>query len=297
MTPRPLAYAFGNARVRAIRSRLRGPLDLPALQSAESVAALAEAAGLEGITNVAELSRRLFASLVEDYRRLVGAYPAGRPLLFALLGLHEIENLKLAWRARSRDAPAQTWIRLWRPLGRLERLPLAPWREAPSLREAALACARTLYGPLLRDLLAAGADPAAAEMAMDRWAGKRVAEAAAKLPWPERAARNLALAVVRERDADLIERAGAWGLSSENAAAASVLERTKDLRDPTERRRMRRRLALRAFVGPPFRLAPAVALLLLREEEARAIVAIAGSIASPSSPALLRVLAGSAMGA
>lgn len=298
MTIRPLAYAFGNARTRAMCSRLRRPLDLPFLQSAQSVGALGEAVGLEGIATSAELGRRLFARLLEDWGKLLDAYRPGRPLLRALLGLHEIENVKLAWRARSRNVPPDRWTGFWKPLGRLEEVPLAAWRDAASLRDAVAACARTPYGPLLSRLGAAGGgDPAADEMAMDRWAGQRLARAAAALPRAERAARSLALAVLRDRDADLVQRAATRGLSPENAAAATVLGEPPDALDATERRRSRRRLALRAFLGPPFRLAPAIALLLLREQEARAIEALARALENHSPDAAARVLAGSAMGA
>ena len=63
--------------------------------------------------------------------------------------------------------------------------------------------------------------------------------------------------------------------------------------------RARRALCRRAFLRAPYCLAPAVALLLLQEEEVHAVTAIAASVGIVSSelPASFeRVLAASAMG-
>ena len=298
MTLRPLAYAFGNARVRAMRSRLARPRELAAMRAARSVAAVAEAAGLEATSDVGELARRAFERLLEDYRKILAAYPAGRELFESLLGLHEIENLKLAWRALSRGFPPNRWVHLWKPLGRLERLPLAPWRGGASLPEAVKACRRTPYAALLSSLASeAAADPAIAEMRADRWAWERLLCAARRLPRAERDARQLALARVADRDADFVARAAAWRLDPSTAEAAALIpvRRAERLAAAT-RARMRREKAERAFVGPPFRLGPAVALLWLREQEVRAIEALARSIEHPAPAALGRVLAASAMG-
>ena len=63
-------------------------------------------------------------------------------------------------------------------------------------------------------------------------------------------------------------------------------------------RRQRRLLCTRAFRGSPFHMAAAVAFLLLREEEVRALAAMAEARGGPPEPQVLdRVLAASAMGA
>ena len=62
-------------------------------------------------------------------------------------------------------------------------------------------------------------------------------------------------------------------------------------------RRRRREACRRAFLGPPFTLAPPSAYLLLREEQWRAAVALAESCGSTAGEtALDRVLGASAMG-
>jgi vacuolar-type H+-ATPase subunit C/Vma6 len=297
VTVRPLAYAFGNARVRAMRSRLKGPRELATFRRARTVAELAEALGIEETVSSRELALRLFEGLLEDYRKLLAAYPPGRDLFEALLSLHEVENLKVAWRARSRGLPAARWLELWRPFGRLERLPLAPWRDAASLREAVAGCRRTPYAPLLATLASdAGGDPGWADMTADRWAWERLAQAARRLPRAERAARELVLTRVAARDADFVERSAAWGLTAETAEAAALAPvRRRGI--PGPRHRTGRDRALQAFSGAPFRLAPAVALLWLREREVRGLEALAVSIAQPAPAALARVVASSAMGA
>jgi hypothetical protein len=118
---------------------------------------------------------------------------------------------------------------------------------------------------------------------------------------------SLALAVVRERDLNILRRATAAGLSPEVLAAAlGLVHREIGAADVTRLaswtpargpfwtavpprwqrhappatdwdawlvwwRRQRRALCRRAFLEPPFCLAPAVALLLLKEEELRGL--------------------------
>jgi hypothetical protein len=63
-------------------------------------------------------------------------------------------------------------------------------------------------------------------------------------------------------------------------------------------RRERLRLCRRAFVGDPFRLAPPLAVILMAEEEARAVRALMERCGDETlDPPLLRALAGSQLGA
>ena len=94
-------FAYGNARVRAMKSRLLGPLDASVLRSAPSLAALAGALGIPAPAGARQLHAGLFEHLVRDYGKVIAGFPRGKSLFLALLGLHEIENLKLGWRARA----------------------------------------------------------------------------------------------------------------------------------------------------------------------------------------------------
>lgn len=334
--------SFGNARMRARKSFLRSAWTVRLLGTASGLAAYAEGLGLPPAHDADELERLLFDSLIDDYARILEDYAAARPLLHALLARHEVENVKLAWRALSRRLPATRWIRLWRPFGRLETIPLDAWRDASSLAEAVRRSSRTPWGAILRETLDAHEDDAdAAELALDRFAFARVADEAERLPRREATARRLALSLVFERDLDTLHRRAAFsGLSPELAGAATVRlardlpedalsalaawrsgqlpfdlrlpggvdPRIRNIRDwdrlTIEIRRERLTTCRRAFTGPPFRLAPAVAFLLVREAETRGLAALA-SLLPPRAgrtadaglrPALDRVLAPSLLG-
>ena len=174
----------------------------------------------------------------------------------------------------------------------------------------------------------------AAELAIDRWASASLAKAARALPPSEFGARELALALVREGDLNLLRRGvSAFGFSAEAVVAglavlpdefpAEVLARLAAWTAgdgpfrTAEWPRSWRRIAgaatnweslilavrsarccacQRAFLSDPYCLAPAVALLLLKEEELRGVAAIleSGGVQRVSS-SLGRVLAASAL--
>jgi len=104
-------------------------------------------------------------------------------------------------------------------------------------------------------------------MAFDRWASLEVAREATGLPRSEALARELAYSVVRARDAQMVQRAEAFGLSPAAAAAARVLQQPR--RDSEVGR-----LCRMAFRGETFHLAPAVAFLIAAEEEYRSSTAV-----------------------
>ena len=327
------ADSAANARLRARKARLRGPRELRLLAAAGSVAALAAALGAETAREPESIGAALFSGLLDDGAALRRHYPRGAPLFDAVLRLHEVENLKLAWRARSRPNAPAGWRRLWNPFGRLESLSLAAWSDADSLRDAAADAAGTPFGPAVAEALRAReTDPRAAELDLDRDAWESLANEARRLPSRERDATDLALSLVRERDYDLLRRGAARNLTPEAAAAATVVlrveERGETLRalaawDPSEgpisarlpsslsrrlppvadwdalsaalarRRRDRCRRALRLY---PFRLAPPLAFLLLRREEVRCLSALARRIARRDAPeGFERLLAGSSL--
>ncbi len=328
-----LADSGPNARLRARKSRLRGPRELRQLSAAASLGALAAALGAEAAHDADALGAALFAALLQDYAFLLRQYPRGAPLFSALLRVHEVENLKLAWRVHSRPPAPAGWSRLWRPLGRLETLSVARWSEAASLRGGAASAGATPFGPIVDEALRSReADPEAAELDFDRAAWEAVASEARRLPSSESAAAELALTLVRERDYDLLRRRASRRLTPEAAVAATVVlrreERAETLRSlaswspaegPLSTRlsprlsrglpqiadwdalaaalsRRRRGLCRRALLAYPFRLAPALAYLLLRQEEIRCLSALARRIALPSPPpGFERLLAGSAL--
>lgn len=324
--------AFANTRLRARKSRLLGPGDLRRLSSERSASSLAAEISPESGGNPERASSRLFERLLEDYAFVMRAYPRAESLWRALLGIHEIENVKLGWRARTRDLPASVWGKLWRPLGRLESVRLADWSGTPSLREAVRSSAATPYAQILREVLEAHeSDSAGAELALDRWAWLRVVDEGRRLSRSERDAARLLFAFVRDRDYDFLRRAHATGrVPAEGAFAGDVLipeeekpERLRAMASWTEGAgpfpapprllpaaapalglgwdrfaqalsRRRRDQCLRAFRSYPFRLAPAVAFLLLREAEVRALSALLrGREAGGSGLPPARTLAGS----
>jgi hypothetical protein len=309
-------YAYGQARVRARKSRLPGSADMVVAE---------RAAG--------DRAARLPA-LVSDYALVLRSFPGGEGLVGALLGLHEIENLKLGWRALERRVPAERWTPLWRPLGPLATVPLDDWRDAVSLRDA-VRTLRPPYAKMAAAIHAAHAPrPSDAEIALDRWASRRLLDQARALPPREGIARELSLGLVRERELDLVRRARGYGMTAEAAANTAVLLASEGglaglramaawsategplfaslppglarrcggrPRDWDELvallRRGRRAACARAFRLAPFHLGCAVAYLLLREEEERAWTTL-GEAGAPEAAAVReRVLAAGPMAA
>ncbi len=294
-------FAYGNARLRGMKSRLLGPKDGLALRAAASLAALAGGLGATPPADARQLRFELFGALVRDYGKVIASYPRGGMLFSALIGLHEIENLKLFWRAHARGVAPERWAPLWRPLERLEALRLEDWRRIDSLRESAALARGTPYEAAVAEALRSHEkDPVSAELGFDRFASRRLSAEARRLPRREKAARNLALGLVRERDADAVRRAVVSGrFTKEHARQAAAVFSEDVLPEPgllTALRRQRLRACRAAFLGPPLRLAPPVAYLLLREEEVRAVTALAEACGEPApTEALERAFAASAL--
>lgn len=324
----PFRFAFGSARVRAMKARLLGPAEGAALAATKDVASLASLVDPGAPPNPREIERRAFTRLVDVYVKLAASFPQGRDLLAALWRRHEVENLKLVWRAKA-SAPAHDWASRWRHLGHLATLDLEVCESAGSLEELAPHLLRTPYSEIFSSTLRAHAgDAAAGEMAFDRWTATRLLHEARRLPRRESLAKELVFAWIRERDVDLLARRRALGFSAEAALASLVLLRQEERREELARlaawpsgseplsqalprglartaprardwndlgvalARRRRSLCWKAFLSNPFRLAPAVALVFLLEAEARAIGAIAESRGRPEVDApLARALA------
>lgn len=304
--------AYGNARVRARKSRLIPSAVLVALAAAErpdltiegwhDVASDADAASLVAL---------VYTRLTGDYDAVIRAYPTNAAVLRALARLHELENVKLAWRAAAHGVEPARWQALWRPMGPVETVSRNRCTPVSTLQQLAAALSRTPFDGIARLVLQAhAADLSAAEMAFDRWGSHALVAAADALPRREHAARDLVCAVVCERDAAVLERAvgplgvapqgairttsmlgGALGAAgvrllaewgSDGGAPLALPRRLSADRRPVrtfaELRRAihaaRRAACHRVFLGDPFSLAPAIALVLLREDEARALISM-----------------------
>jgi hypothetical protein len=300
-------YSRGHARMRALKSRLWTSLDRPML--------LRAGVDPDGHT-VSGAPEEVFPPLVRWYVTLIRAYPSARTVFLALLRLHEIENLKLLWRAAARERAVA--VAYWRPLEPLATIGRGLAAATP--HELVHRLSHTPYDVIARALLRShAADLPATEIGLDRWALGALRDEALRLPAREDAARRLLLSVIRERDVDLLRRGTAFGLDADliakstvvlsrecaaealNAAAAwrpgagplwrvlpvSVVKAAGPAATWDDvmigLRRARLRACLRAFVGWPFQLAPALAALLLREEQARAAISIAAARAGGSA--------------
>ena len=320
--------AFANARVRALKSRLFGREFATRASSSRTQQRAGDA------SSIATLAEQRFSELIEWYACVLDSYPRGQPLFRALVKRHEIENVKLAWRVAVWHQPLARWAATWLPMGTLETLSRDVVRDALSLPTLVAALANTPYAEIASGMLRAHpADPLAAEQGFDSWTSRAVVDAAAALPQSDALAREIAFALVRDRDLEVVRRAGAAGGAGAVIAALAVWPRELNAADlqrlvswkadegplwphvPRSFRRRgtrpadwdalklawrieRRELCRRAFLDQPFSLAPAVALLVLKEEEIRGLTAIAESdVAVDAATARERVLSGGLMGA
>ena len=278
MMPRG-SIAYAHARIRGCKSRLLTRSEaLPLFAAADSAAMRRVVAALD----LEEPLRRL----LHVYRTAIRGYPDGESLFRALLQLHEIENVKLLWRAAVRRGRRDAVARLWIDLESLASVSIV---DAPSTRDLAGKLPDTPYAAIADTVARAhGNDIAAAELAFDRWTSQTLLDEARSLPRRDALARRLVELLVRERDAEILRRGEKWyGLTSVSGFPADV----------ASMRRERLRLCRRAFVGSPFLLAPAVAVVLLAEEEVRAVRALVERQGDESYDApLLSAMAGSQLG-
>ena len=253
--------AFAHARVRAWKGRLLRRIDiLPLLGTSADPDRTLEALGI---------GNEPFTGLLQLYQLLIQSYRDEAPLFRAMLRLHEIENVKLAWRAIVRRIDRSRWTPLWLLLGKLASVEIGS--VGNSLRDFVADLAKTPYGTIAdRVMLAHGDDLAAAEMAFDRWASAELLRTSAALRKP---ARRLIESIIRERDAQLFVRGEqSYGLSSGAIRTGALIARSGE--DPFAIRQERLRLCRRAFTDDPFQVAPAIAVLLLYEEQLRGLTAL-----------------------
>lgn len=273
--------------------------------------------------------RDVFPALVDCYATVARAYHSAAPLVTALFRLHEIENIKLLWRAANLSrAPL---AECWRPLEPLASVNFDARTLAPE--DLIQRLSTTPYRDIARALFRSHAgDLPAVEMGLDRWAWQGLYAEARRLPASERRAYELVRLLVVEHDLDLLRRGRSFGLDADLVAKATIVlagehgaaalldvaswppsglatpastlaatfparlaRLTGEPRDWDDAllaiRRARLRLCRRAFIGWPFQLAPAIALLLLRDAQARAAMAIAAAHTCPRADAAAVALA------
>lgn len=321
MTATPVRFAYANARMRALKGTLWTPADLAMLVQA-------------GIAPDGRAPSGAFAhvmpGLVQWYVTLTRAYAPARALFLSLFRLHEIENLKLLWRLVERRRPMIP--ALWRPL---EPLAALPRFDVPaSLEDLVERLRATPYGPIAATILRSHrTDPAAAEIGFDRWALAKVYGEARQLSDRDTAGRSLLSGVIRERDADMLRRARTtFHLAPDLAARSTTLladefgfralipaavwqpgggplwqslppglvRRSGRVDDwdalQVALRRDRLRECRRAFVAWPYSVSPAIAALLLREEQARVATGLAAGAGSDVADRALRLRVAAAHG-
>lgn len=294
-------YSAGNARVRAMRGRLWTALDRGLL--------LRAGIDPDGRPLTGSFSE-LFPPLIQCYLTVMKTYPAVRPLATWMVRLHEIENVKLLWRSALRGrVPIASCCRPLQPLATVEfpDTALTPGDLVERLRH-------TPYGAIAQALRRSHAtDSAAAEIGLDRWAWSALHHEARRLHPRESATQSLIRLLVIEHDLDLLRRGTAFGLDADLVAKATVLLATEYPSSALARlaawipgtgalagalpprltrivggaadwdaamqavRRARLRECRRAFMIWPFQLAPAVALLLLREAQLHAAISLSAA--------------------
>jgi hypothetical protein len=274
----PAGRAYGQARARARSADILTASELAGMAAAAAVTWT----GWRDLDVVDDGSGPLavaYARLIGDYRVMRRAYPEAREALDALLQLHELENVKLVWRAAAREAPVETWRAAWRPLGELQRVALDRFTGLCSPTALVAALARTPYGAAAESALRAhGSDVAAVELALDRFGTQSVAAARDRLPAAEQTARTLLQAVIAARGALIDERTRTMvGLEAARAAVPlwSRTRHTGRRPRPVETRAAPpAALARWALALEPFSLAIPLALVLRREEEVRRLVTL-----------------------
>jgi vacuolar-type H+-ATPase subunit C/Vma6 len=252
---RRATLAYAHARLRACKSRLLTRSDAAPLWTAADAKAMHRVVEALGVGDPWRRVLQVYAAAIRTGRK---------PLFDVLLRRHEIENVKLLWRVAIMHRPHAVIRRLWIDLGAFASL-LCLDGETPNALAAQLA--GTPYAGIATTVARAhGNDLAAAELAFDRWVTQCLLAEARTLPRREAMTRRLVELVVREREAQLELRGAKWyGLES-------ITPRGNV--DVVAIRIERLRLCRRAFIGSPFRLAPAIAVVLLAEEELRAVRAL-----------------------
>jgi vacuolar-type H+-ATPase subunit C/Vma6 len=268
--------AYGQARA---RGRAAAILSEPAVIAMAGAAAIGPLPGWRDLgpdDDGSTILAAAYSRLVDDHVVMRRAYPESRPALAALMQLHELENLKLLWRAVVRGTAMVDWRGSWRPLGVLQIVSPEWFTSALTVMGLTRALQATPYGELGTTLRRShGHDVAAAELAIDRFGTHALASAHDRMPVVERSARRLLRAIVHRREALAHARAS-----------------------PTVGRPIQRRLidtqpnvaalARHVLSFEPFSFAVPLALILMREEEVRRLLTLSEVRARRLSPVAAR---------
>ena len=236
--------AYAHARVRASKSRLYSRAELLPLMLADNALAKGRALQTLGLDRDRALFPQLFARLMTFYKTAIDAYGVDAHVFLAMLRLHELENLKLLWRAITRSLPPEEWMPYWRDVAFATLDPRA-LQHATSVRDLAERLKKTPYAAIARRVAEAhGNDLAAAELAFDQWGTSMLL-------------REGLNEIAEQRTAELRKR-GPELLKLRPITRATPKPRNR----PTPH---------------PFTLQPAIHILLLAEEELRGVNRLAES--------------------
>jgi vacuolar-type H+-ATPase subunit C/Vma6 len=254
--------AYGQARARARGAALLSDTVVTVMATAPAVTPLPGWRDLGPHDNGSVTLALAYSRLVDDHLIMRRAYPEAREALAALLTLHELENLKLLWRAAVRGTPVAEWRGSWRPLGVLQSIALEQFAGPVTLASLSGTLQATPYGQLAAATMQAqGDDLAAAEVVIDRFGTRELGVAHDRLPRAEYSARKLLRAVIDRRDRFIKER-----------ACMTVGRPFQDHLIDTRQRLAA--LARRILTLEPFSLAVPLALVLMREQELRRLLTL-----------------------
>lgn len=242
-------YDYGNARLRAMKSRLLARKELDALVEAGNLqgfisvlvktayrkpleTALARTTGIECVAEALHID---LATTLGNLRRFFSGVAGERVAI--LLRSYDVHNLKAILRGLSKNAAAAEILAILLPVGELDYETLAELARAPAPR-AAIDLMASMALPHARPLLQLraerpGADTPEMEFALDQW-HFRDAQATLKAE----AANDELLAMALDLDADI----------------ANLITALRFARAPSERNLLRERLNVDQvrylFVGP-----------------------------------------------
>lgn len=254
--------AYGQARARARSAAILSAPAVTAMAAAPAITCLPDWRDLGPDDDGSATLALVYSRLVDDHLVMRRAYPEAREALAALLQPHELENLKLLWRAAVRGTAFADWRGSWRPLGVLQHIALEGVAGALTLASLPGLLKATPYGELAAAVRQShGEDVAAAELAIDRFGTRLLASAHDRLPEPERSARRLLRAVIDRRDGLIEDR------------VCTTVGRPFQGR-PLGAQPSVGALARQILALEPFSLAVPLGLVLMREEEVRRLLTL-----------------------
>jgi hypothetical protein len=279
----PLHHAYGFVRASARRGEMLSREATDALRYAPDETSAGRAAEAYGISS----EERRLEMLIVRYRTILRCYRDAGLLVRALLRTHEIENVKLGWRAVVRKLREEQWLPLWRTLQDLASIGPDVFRATTSLRQVVEKLIGTPYSSIANDVYRSHLDDlGAAELAFDRWASVAIVNEARSIK-REPLATKIAEELVRQRDDEIAARAAVYQLPALVADAARALPRSRS-------RAGLQQLCRRAFAGQPLRIAPAIAFIALTERDYRLGRALVERRADPDVDAAVdRIMEGS----